>query len=728
MAAVDRLPGRYYSVHDDTMQELADAVRKRTGSWASMTPQQMMDRLNASFFESYDIDPYYGSNAAAWTRPAGWPDLDSLNVEFSGENDVIYMTYDADREVSAVSWHIDTVSGTQAQLDIGHIEAGSFVSDQNFTVNNNTNFCEWLDDYSGYVVVRITGKLTHVYGVNATRDGVTMGHRQQPVLERIAYVPNLVYMNYSTSYSWGLWTLERERIGNGDGAALTSMANMYLECSNLRALDLTGFYTPNVTSMTAVFSGCCLLRALDLRHWVTEKVTNFSSMFATCRGLEILDMRGWDTGRSTTFASMFVDCRRVREFKGIEDFDTAAATTLASMFSTCYAVKELPVDGWDVGNVTTMASMFNACRSLLELDLHSWNVGKVTTFASTFSGCHNLKRVNIHGWTHGTLTTVASMFQDCHSLQEIDLSRIIVTSACTSIYSMFSGCWSIKELAFPAWNVTGLGNGNNTGNSVFANCYSLERITGIKDWDFRFTNSLGSMFSACRSLREVDVSGWNVSYATNLSSMFANCYSLKSLDLSDWNPANSTTFASMFSYCHSLRSIGDISEWDTAKVTTMALMFQDCLSLAECPDISGWDVAKVTTLASMFSGCVSMKEIEITGWTLSACTTIATMFRYCYSLEKVTLTGWSIPKVTSTAPAQFLGDCPNLKDVWIFPIPLNHSYANDRCLTHESLIRIIESLPTVSATKTINLTSTNVSRLSAAEKAVATAKKWTIAN
>ena len=49
--AVDRLPGRYYSVHDDTMGAFADAVRHRTGSWDEMTPPQMIEKLSRPYLE-----------------------------------------------------------------------------------------------------------------------------------------------------------------------------------------------------------------------------------------------------------------------------------------------------------------------------------------------------------------------------------------------------------------------------------------------------------------------------------------------------------------------------------------------------------------------------------------------------------------------------------------------------------------------------------------------------
>lgn len=729
MPRVPRVPGRYYSVHDDTMQALADAVRYRTGTVGDKTIGQMTTELNKEYFEKLDEKQYGTISEIPWVRPQGWPDLDSLTIDSTSTTDLIYMTYDADQEAAAVAWHIDTISNTQASVDIGHIVNGEFVSDQSFTVNHNTNFIEWLDDYSGYVVVRIMGQISHCYGINATANGVTQAHRQQPMLERVAHVPNLTYLTYNNSYSWGTWLQEREKITNGEGTALTSMINAWTDCQRLKEVDVSGFHTPNVTNMTSVFQSCMSLGSLDLTGWDVKKVANFTSMFNACYALEELDLTGWETDAATNMSSMFINCRNLEEIKGVEDFKTNLVTNMSSMFSTCLRLSgKLDLSGWNVGACTNMSSMFTTCRMLLEIDLHGWKATACTNVSSMFSGCQTVKRIILTGFETGNVTTVASMFQNCYALQHIDISGIKVTSVCTSIYSMFSGCWSLKELAFPTWDVSGLGSGNNTANSMFINCYSLERITGISDWQFNFTNSLGSMFSACRSLKEVDVSGWKVDTITNLSFMFANCWSLRELDLSDWNPENCTTLASMFTECHSLRTVGNLSGWDTGKVTTLASMFNACLSLEEIEGLEDWDVSKVTTTASMFSSCVSLKEVTIRNWNLAACTTIATMFRYCYNMKKAVLSGWQLPKLTSTAPAQFLGDCWNLEDVDPPAIPLNHSYAGDRSLSHEALIKIIAALPTVTTARTVNLTATNVSRLSTEEKAIATAKKWTIAN
>ena len=715
-----------YSIDKSTLEAFADAVRFRTGKNIGMSPSDMVEELESPYFEHYTQDIYWGVSRTPWTRKEGMPDLDSLPMNTESEDDLIYMTYDADMGVSAVAWHIDTLNSTKATIDIGHIENDEFVSDDSTEVGNNTNYIKSLADFSGYVVVRITGKLTHCYGINATIDGATQNHRQQPMLERVAHVPNLLYLVANNNNSWGQWLLEREKISGG--TELTSISYAWADCKRLQSIDFTGFDTPNVTNMSYTFSNCYALPLMNIGHWDVSKVTNFSYMFNTCMCLESLDLRGWQTDAATNMSFMFTVCRRLEEIKGIEDFHMALVTTTASMFAECRRLMRLDLHKWDMAVNANASSMFNACRRLEFVNLHGVKALALTNVSSMFVNAYTLKTIDLTGFETGNVTTVASMFQNCRGLQHVDISGIKVTSACTNIFSMFNGCWTLKELDFPEWDVSGLGNGNNTANSMFTNCYSLEKITGIENWQFYFANSLASMFSACYSLREVDVSGWKVDTITNFTSTFANCWSLLELNLTGWNPAACTNLSSMFSECHSLRTVGDLSEWDTGKVTTLATMFSGCLSLSVDPNISNWNVEKVTTTASMFSSCASLKEIAIIGWNLLVCTTIATMFRYCYNLRKATLTGWNLPKLTSTSPAQFLGDCWNLEDVDPPSIPLNHSYAADTALSHEALLKIIAALPTVGTKRTLNLTATNMTRLTADEKAVATAKNWTLAN
>lgn len=724
-----------YAIEKTTLDNLANAVRYRAGVTGTLSPADMIEELNKPYGCNSSIN-VFEDEPDEWVRPEDWPDLDSLNLEFTGDESFVYMTYDVSQENSAIAWHIETTSG-QYTVDIGHIENGEYIVDSTGSFNSGTNWGGWL--YSGndkYRVYRITGHIKYLCNITITNSntGVTLNYRQQPMLERIAYIPQLVSL-VDGSYGWGTWSLQRDRIGNKDGSKLTNMGYAYYGCVNLKSLDLSEFYvTSKCTNLSQTFSECYNLTELDIANWDVSKVTNFSYMFTQCKQLKSLDLRTWDTSSATNISYMFYQCYGLKQILGLENFNTSkiSGSNLNGIFANCFSIEDLSgVKNFVVDNVTQLVSIFSGCEKIKKLDLSSWNVSKVTTLENIFNGCKNLKQLNITGWTPGALTSVSNAFNSCHSLQNIDISNWNVTNACTSIYCLFYNCWSVKELNIPpTWDVSGLSNGSSVSSNVFAYCYNLEKITGIKNWNFQTTssNGLAYMFNGCYSLKELDVSNWNVSTITSFYNMFNGCRSLKHLNLSNWTINNATTMESMFANCQSLEDItGNIGSWNTSNVTSFSTMFRYCWSLKELPDLSNWDVSSATNMANMFNECTKLEEITAKNWTLTNCTTIATMFRYCYNLRKADLRGWSMPKVTSTAPAQFLGDCWRLQDVDMVFVPLNYSFANDRSLTHETVVKILNALPQTSTTRTLNLTATNLNRLTAEEKAIATNKGWTLA-
>ena len=210
--------------------------------------------------------------------------------------------------------------------------------------------------------------------------------------------------------------------------------------------------------------------------------------------------------------------------------------------------------------------------------------------------------------------------------------------------------------------------------------------------------------------------------------MFYCCYNLTELNLASWNTSNCTTFANMFYNCYSLATVGNLSNWNTSKVTTIADMFVGCRSLKELKGLSNWDVSKVTTAAEFLYGARALKEVIIENWNLASCTSISSIFREMNNLETLSLKNWSIPKITA-GPTYFCTPNYNLKNVYYtVPIPYNHSYGSSEALTHESLLVILNTLPTVSTTRTLNIATNNINMLTTAEKAIATNKGWTLAN
>lgn len=179
-----------YIIDEDTLTDLADAVRYRAGVADTLSPAEMIEELNKPYGCNSAID-VFEDEPDEWVRPADWPDLDSLNLEFTGDESFIYMTYDTSQENSCIAWHIETTSG-QYTIDIGHIDNGEYIVDSTGSFNSGTNWGGWLyNDNIKYKVYRITGHIKYLYSITLTNSntGVTVHHRQQPMLERIAYIP-----------------------------------------------------------------------------------------------------------------------------------------------------------------------------------------------------------------------------------------------------------------------------------------------------------------------------------------------------------------------------------------------------------------------------------------------------------------------------------------------------------------------------------------------------------
>ena len=109
---------------------------------------------------------------------------------------------------------------------------------------------------------------------------------------------------------------------------------------------------------------------------------------------------------------------------------------------------------------------------------------------------------------------------------------------------------------------------------------------------------------------------------------------------------------------------------------------------------------KVTSMAYSFRDNGYVENIILDGFDLSECTSFSDAFYRCYRLKNLRL-----------------GD----------GIANNLSLASSCCLTHESLLDVIDKLSQVASAKTLTLGSVNKAKLSVEEIAIATQKGWTVA-
>ena len=226
--------------------------------------------------------------------------------------------------------------------------------------------------------------------------------------------------------------------------------------------------------------------------------------------------------------------------------------------------------------------------------------------------------------------------------------------------------------------------------AMFWNCTNLTRVSYL---DTHNGVDFQSMFGECRAL--TSVVELDTSNGTNFSQMFKSCLNLTTIPSLD--TSNGIYFDAMFSDCTSLTSVPSLN---TSNGVTVAGMFTGCTNLVSVPDL---DTSNSTDFDAMFYNCASLTSIPDLDMSKAAYT--SSMFIGCTSLTTLR----DSPYATEGNRWQFcssisFGSCP---------------------LDRTSILKVFNGLPNITATITVS--STTNGYLSAADKAIAENKGWTVA-
>ena len=181
--------------------------------------------------------------------------------------------------------------------------------------------------------------------------------------------------------------------------------------------------------------------------------------------------------------------------------------------------------------------------------------------------------------------------------------------------------------------------------------------------------------------------------------------------------SNVTDMSNMFRSCSSLTSVPQL---DTSNVTDMSNMFYSCSSLTSVPQL---DTSNVTGMNNMFYKCYSLTTIPQLD--TSKVTNMYSMFYYCSKLT--TIPQLDTSKVTNL---NFIFNaCRSLETIHMFNMKVSFDISSSTKFTREALLEIINNcydLTTLGKTETLTMGSTNLAKLTDEDKAIATAKGWTL--
>lgn len=173
-------------------------------------------------------------------------------------------------------------------------------------------------------------------------------------------------------------------------------------------------------------------------------------------------------------------------------------------------------------------------------------------------------------------------------------------------------------------------------SGLFENCYSVNTINKINEWDVSGVTQMRFTFS--NSNFDDDISNWDVSNVTNMIGMFESTYQFNR-DISGWNVSNVTSMSTMFLQSAFNQPIGN---WDVSKVVDMSAMF---LQSDFNQDISGWNVSNVDDMTYMFYG--SLFNQDIGGWDVGSVAYMSYMFSS--SPFNQPIGNWDVVNVTTMA-------------------------------------------------------------------------------
>ena len=227
---------------------------------------------------------------------------------------------------------------------------------------------------------------------------------------------------------------------------VTSMHEMFEDCSSLISLNLSNFDTSKVTDMGRMFSGCSSLSSLDLLNFDTSNVQYMYDMFWGCSSLSSLNLSNFNTLKVIDMQRMFYGCTKLNCLD-LSNFNTINVIHMDYMFYNCLSLSPLNLSNFNTINVIYMNYMFYNCSSLSSLNLSNFNTSTVFYMDYMFYGCSSLSMLDISNFNTSKVVYMLDMFYGCSSLNSLNIFNLDDSRA-LYMYKMLSNCSYTEYMNF----------------------------------------------------------------------------------------------------------------------------------------------------------------------------------------------------------------------------------------------------------------------------------------
>jgi len=174
--------------------------------------------------------------------------------------------------------------------------------------------------------------------------------------------PNAKTTNYMFNECSSLTELN---LLNFDISSVETMRDMFYKCSSLTKLDLSNLDLSNVYDIYSMVNSCTSLKEINLSCF--SNATNMSTMdnvFANCTSLTKLDVSYFKTSNVKQMRSIFYNCSALSEIVGLSNFETTSLRQASDIFNGCRALKMVDLSSFDLSNCNGYYDMLENCSSL----------------------------------------------------------------------------------------------------------------------------------------------------------------------------------------------------------------------------------------------------------------------------------------------------------------------------------------------------------------------------
>lgn len=175
------------------------------------------------------------------------------------------------------------------------------------------------------------------------------------------------------------------------------VSSMFKNLTRYQTVDLTGFAFDNVTTMESMFDGASNLTGITFTNTTmtelnTLKVTTMKNLFNNCSKLTSLDLSKFETKKVENMEGMFRICTTIQNLN-LSNFNIEQVTTLEGIFSGCNSLETINLSGFGSTPTTSLKSMFLNCAKLQTIDISNLKITETCDTQDMFAKCTELTTI-----------------------------------------------------------------------------------------------------------------------------------------------------------------------------------------------------------------------------------------------------------------------------------------------------------------------------------------------